>query len=221
MLFNLATIEEDLRGFQQNFSSINDGLAMRREDITDTMVNQIVEAYGFLNDLLRRKIDLFTPAGLHSLLEINHIVLCGKDPKTRRQYYQHLTETRAGFVRKITPIKQWVLKKRASNNPYKLATGFYSRMLSQPQLFLEGNHRTGNILLNYLLLSKQAIPYVISTDTAKPYLDLSGDIKFSDKGNSFDATVRLPGHSKRFRQFLESNASDRYIVLADQAGRKH
>lgn len=209
--FNIATIEHDLREFQRNFHQINDRLAMRREDLTDTMAEQIVDAYRFLNDLLRRDMDLFTPAGLHALLEMNHIVLCGSDTATRSQYYQHLNETRKSFLKRIKPIKEWVLRKRGDGNPYKLATGFYTRMLSQPQLFLEGNHRTGNILLNYLLVSRRAAPYVISVDTAARYLDLSGDIKFTNKENSLDSTMRMPGHSKRFRLFLEEHGSERYL----------
>lgn len=209
--FNIATIEHDLREFQRNFHQINDRLAMRREDLTDVMAEQIVDAYRFLNDLLRRDMDLFTPAGLHALLEMNHIVLCGSDTATRSQYYQHLNETRKSFLKRIKPIKEWVLRKRGDGNPYKLATGFYTRMLSQPQLFLEGNHRTGNILLNYLLVSRRAAPYVISVDTAARYLDLSGDIKFTNKENSLDSTMRMPGHSKRFRLFLEEHGSERYL----------
>lgn len=213
-LFNIETIQSDLYAFQQDFASINDRLAMRREDITDVMVSQIVEAYRFLNDQLRRRMDLFTPAGLHALLEMNHIVLCGSDPSTRSQYYHHLTQTRASFLKRIRPIKEWVLRKRDGGNPHKLATGFYTRMLSQPQLFLEGNHRTGNILLNYLLVSKNADPFVVSPETAHMYLDLSGDIKFTNKDNGFDSTMKMPGHSKRFRQFLQEFGNSRYIVEA-------
>ncbi|THB64985.1 MAG: hypothetical protein D6B26_04275 [Spirochaetaceae bacterium] len=221
MIFNLETIEEDLKGFQADFERINSELAMRREDITDDMVAHIVEAYRFLNDLLRKKMDLFTPAGLHALLEMNHIVLCGTNPETRSQYYQHLTETRNSFLKKITPIKEWVLKKRQGGNPHKIATGFYTRALSQPQLFLEGNHRTGNILLNYLLVSANALPFIVTRDSAKNYLDMSGEIKFTNKDNSFDATMKMPGHNKRFRQFLQDTGSDRYLMNAGKSVRSY
>ncbi|GAB6091153.1 hypothetical protein [Spirochaeta dissipatitropha] len=215
-LFHISHIEEDLKGFQSDFTRINSSLAMRRENITDAMVSQIVEAYRFLNNLLRQNMDLFTPAGLHALLEMNHIVLCGVDPIARTQYYQHLQETRNSFLQRIKPIKEWVLKKRDNGNPHKIASGFYTRMLSQPQLFLEGNHRTGNILLNYLLVSSNALPFVVSVDTARLYLDLSGDIKFTNKENSLDSTVKMPGHNKRFRLFLQEHGSSRYITDRDQ-----
>lgn len=184
---------------------------MRREDFTQVMVDNIIEAYDFLNGLLQQRMDLFTPAGLHALLEMNHLVLCGANQETRQQYYQHLQETRKSFLTKIKPIKEWVLSKTSSTDAYKLASGFYSRMLSQPQLFLEGNHRTGNILLNYLLISKGAAPYVADTGTVKQYLDISGDIKFTNKENTLDNTIKMPGHRKRFQEFLAANTSEVFL----------
>ena len=208
--FNTREIESSLRRFSSEFAAINDRLAMRRETFTDLMANQIIEAYEFLNSLLGKEMDLFTPAGLNALLEMNHIVLCGSDKETRALYYQHLNETRKSFLKKIKPIKEWVLGRRANEDPFKLATGFYTRMLSHPQLFLEGNHRTGNILLNYLLVSRNTAPYVVSVDTAQLYLNLSGDIKFTDKDKGLDS-MRMPGHRKRFAHFLKESVDRRYL----------
>ncbi len=212
-LFHLGAIEQSLKEFQREFPLINDRLAMRRETFTNLMIQQILEAYEFLNGLLVKEMDLFTPAGLYALLEMNHIVLCGSDRETRMYYYQHLSETRRSFLQKIKPIKDWVVRKQQVSDPYKLAAGFYSRMLSRPQLFLEGNHRTGNILLNYLLLSKNAPPYIVTADNADVYLDVSGDIKFTEKGN-FDTALRMPGHRKRFQAFLKEHTDLRYVIPA-------
>ena len=212
ILFDLDEIHGSLKAFQVAFPGINDTLDMRREEVTDDMVGKIVQAYGFLNQQLSKGIDLFTPAGLHSLLEMNHIVLCGVDPDLRLEYYQHLMETRTRFLRGIKPIKEWVLAKRKSEGPWKLAAGFYAKSLSQPQLFLEGNHRTGNILLNYLLVSRGESPYVVSPETARDYLNISGDIKFTDKDKSLDNALRMPGHLKRFRTFLKEHVDSRWLA---------
>lgn len=210
--FNIERIERSLQQFRKDFAAINDSLSMRREVFQENMMHQILEAYSFLNDLLRKDMDLFTPAGLHSLLEMNHIVLCGSSKETRMQYYQHLNETRKSFTAKITPILEWVMKNRDQTSPYILATGFYSRQLSQPQLFIEGNHRTGNILLNYLLISKGSAPYIISTKDARDYLDISGDIKFTYRESSFESTLKMPGHRKRFIKFLEEHTDEQYLA---------
>lgn len=209
--FNVGEIERSLTAFQKEFQRINDRLAIRREELTAEMVGQIVEAYRFLNSLLAKEMDLFTPAGLHALLELNHIVLCGTDKETRSQYYSHLQETRKSFLKQIKPIKDWVLRKRKVTDPYELATGFYSRQLSRPQLFLEGNHRTGNIILNYLLISKKSAPYIVSVDDAHVYLDISGDIKYTENGNYLDTALRMPGHKKRFKVFLRETVNERFL----------
>ncbi len=209
--FNLIRIHESLTRFRAEFEAINDRLAMRREQFTEQMAEQVVEAYGFLNTLLAQDMDLFTPAGLHGLLELNHIVLCGTNPDDRTHYYTHLEETRKSFISRIKSIKDWVLKKRNESNPYQLATGFYARQLSRPQLFLEGNHRTGNIVLNYLLVSKGSAPYVVSAEDAHTYLDISGDIKFTDNGNYLDTALRMPGHKKRFKAFLKERVDERFL----------
>ena len=51
-IFNVYTIEKSLKGFQKDFSFINDLLSIRREGLSDLMINQIIEAYDFLNTLL-------------------------------------------------------------------------------------------------------------------------------------------------------------------------
>jgi len=209
--FNIEAIRRALKDFQADFPTINEKLDMKREDVSDDMVDQIVESYVFLNDLLAKDIDLFTPAGLHSLLEMNHIVLCGIDPDQRLSYYHHITETRTRFVSRIKPIRKWVVKNMDKSNPWKLATGFYAMILSQPQLFIEGNHRTGNTLLNYLLVSKGVPPYIVTPETAVEYLNVSGDIKFTDKDNTIESALNLPSHRKRFIKLLKDRTDDRFL----------
>lgn len=211
MRFNTDEIGTALTEFQVRFPQINETLEMRREDFSPIMRNRILEAYTYLNTLLDRGSDLFTPAGLSGLLEMNHIVLCGNEPENRQDYYQHLAETRKSFQRRIKPIASWVLANRNGEKPYRLATGFYTRMLSRPQLFLEGNHRTGNIILNYLLVSKGAAPYIIEPETAKTYLDLSGNIKFTNNSSSIETAFMMPAHAKRFRAFLKEMGNERFL----------
>ena len=96
-------------------------------------------------------------------------------------------------------------------DPRVLATGFYSRNLSQPQLFLEGNHRTGNILFNYLMVSHGAPPFIITPETAVDYLDISGEMKFTDKEKALEYGLKMPGHRKRFVAFLSQHAKTQFL----------
>ena len=180
--FNLKQIEEALHTFRSHFREINSTLMMSREDFTPLMVGQLLEAYDFANHLWKNDINLFSPSGLYHMLELNHIVLCGTDKRKRLEYFAHLQETRTKFQKNIKPILEWYKKKHAKHPPYRLAAGYYTRALSHPQLFVEGNHRTENIIINYFLLGEGLSPYVISRETAVEYLNLSGMIKFSYKG---------------------------------------
>lgn len=210
--FDIDEIDEALCDFQSHFDDINDRLSLHRENLTRSMIDNILHAYLFLNHLLDRKIDLFSLGGLHSLLELNHIVLCGTNRRTRHEYHSHILETRKVFHKGIRPIQKWVGEnKHASKSPYKLAAGFYALALSQPQLFIEGNHRTENVVLNYLLISAGEPPFVITAGNAFDYLELSGKIKFSDKKKILKGKWGIPGLRKAFSELLKRNAKVRYL----------
>ncbi len=210
--FELDEIAASLNALYSRYAEVSSKLTLQRETLTAEMVDNMLDAYTFLNDLLTQGMDVFTPAGMHGMLELNHLVLCGNDPKTRSHYYSHIAATRKRFLKSIRPISSWVLKRRKRNNdPFELAAGFYSRVLSYPQLFLEGNHRTGNILLNYLLISAGTAPYVPGPEDAHMYLNLSGDFKLSEKDNSFDTALNMPRYRRSFEEFLREYGSERFV----------
>ncbi len=208
--FNLKEIEDALHTFRGHFEEINSTLIMSREDFTPLIVSQLLEAYDFANHLWKKGINLFSPSGLYHMLELNHIVLCGTDKQKRLEYYAHLQETRAKFQSNIRAIFDWYRKKHKKHSPYRLAAGYYTRALSHPQLFIEGNHRTHNIIINYFLLGEDKAPYVISRDTAVEYLNLSGMIKFSYKGE-WISDMKRGKYETTFGEFLKSHGETRFI----------
>ncbi len=205
--FRLPAIEASLAAFCAAFPAINEKLAMRRELPTADMLSSIVEAYDYVNTLLEKDTPLFDRRELHHLLELNHIVLCGRDPAARQAVWSHLAETRKSFSARIRPIEDFVRRDMNGKKPYRTATGFYTRMLSRPQLFLEGNHRTGNIVLNYLLAVNGGKPYIVDPDSAVGYLDISGRIKFTEKHKGFETAFMMPGHARDFRDFLKEHGT--------------
>jgi len=54
-------------------------------------------------------------------------------------------------------------------------------MLSRPQLFIEGNHRTGALLMSYLLLRDGQPPFVLAPTDALVYFARSAAIRDVDK----------------------------------------
>jgi hypothetical protein len=209
--FDIDSIDQALCDFQAHFTEINDRLSLHREDLTRDMIDKILQAYLFLNHLLDQEIDIFSLAGLHALLELNHIVLCGTDRRTRLEYHSHILETRKSFHKGIHHVQKWVKEHSDDGKPYTCAAGFYALALSQPQLFIEGNHRTENVVLNYLLISAGEPPFVITAANAFDYLELSGKIKFSDKKKITRGKWAIPGLRKAFIHFLKKEADPCYL----------
>ena len=210
--FDIKRIEAALHGFQQEFDAINARLSLHRERLDDAMLGNMLAAYRFLNTLMQSGVDLFSEAGLHSLAEINHIVLCGTDPAVRREYYRHIVETRSRFNKLVRPVRKWVNKHRNDADPVALASGFYLRMLSRPQLFIEGNHRSGNIVLNYLLVGRGHAPLVVTRDNAFEYLEVSGEIKFTERETVGRGPFKLAGYRREFSRVVRRYASAEFLA---------
>lgn len=209
--FNLITIKKSLVDVLKNFKNINKELETKREPLTTEMVENIVEAYNYLNHLLESNINIFSPAGLYSLLELNHIILCGADKKKRLEYHNHILETRKKFQENIKPIYKWYKKNQNKKKPLKIIANMYCMILSQPQLFIEGNHRTGNIIVNYILLSFKMPPFIMNIKNAIEYLNISGKIKFSDKKNMNERLFDLKNFKKEFINVIKKNLDENYL----------
>ena len=167
---HLGRIEEELRDVQRHFPAINAVLNCRRDDFTDTIRQNMLTAYEFLDAVVNDDLDLFSGEGLEALLQLNHLVLLGRgyDP---RAFRRHIAVTRRQFFdnfhRYVKPIRRWY-RKHETENPYKVASQVYMGVLSQPQLYQEGNHRTGS----FWILNCQRHPVAerlpaLRSDTAK------------------------------------------------------
>jgi hypothetical protein len=146
---HLGRIEEELSDVQRHFPAINALLNSRRDEFTDTVRQNMLAAYEFLDAVVNDNLDLFSDEGLEALLQLNHLVLLGRgyDP---RKFGRHISVTRRqlfdNFRQYVEPIRRWY-RKHETDNPYKVASQVYVGVLSQPQLYQEGNHRTGSLML--------------------------------------------------------------------------
>jgi hypothetical protein len=94
---NLQAIEKSLREVQRQFPEINELLQSRRDYMTDEVVENMLAGYTFVNAAICNDIDLFDLPHLHGLLELNHLVLCGPDLKSRQENLKHIEATRERF----------------------------------------------------------------------------------------------------------------------------
>jgi prophage maintenance system killer protein len=215
---DLEAIEATLQDLQLHFPEINKLLKSRRDTIDDGLIANMMTGYELVDNLVTRHLDLFAMGNLKLFLEMNAVVLCGRDEQSRTQAASHLAATEQRFYEQedggIRDIVEWYELHRAKS-PWERAAGVYVRMLSEPELFIEGNHRTGALVMSYILGARGS-PFVLTAANAKAYLDPSTLITETRK-HSLVATFRLPKIKRYFAKFLKEH-SDRKYLIASQTG---
>jgi hypothetical protein len=210
---DLQAIEQSLRDVQREFPKINEVLHTRRDSMTDTVVDNMMAGYAFVDQAIADDVDLFELSNIVGLLELNHLVLCGLDPTLRLEYHQHIAATRRRFYEQqpynIDNILRWY-HQHVSESPWRRAAGVYVRILSHPQLYIEGNHRTGALIMSYILARDGKTPFVLTVDNAQAYFDPSTLIKQTKK-TATTLLMKLPHMKKRFAHFLEQQANAHYL----------
>lgn len=210
---NLPEVEVALRAVQAGFGEINRQLQPPRDPMDDAVLENLLSAYHFMDELLTAGIDPFVMGCHQHLIELNQRVLCGTDGGVRQQHRSMLRETERRFYDEpdggIGDIAEWY-KEHVDESPWKRAAGVYVRMLSEPQLFIEGNHRTGAVMMSMILMRGGKPPFVLTVDNAKPYFDPSTVIRGTRKG-SVSALFRLPRIKKEFAEFLQNNTHRRFV----------
>jgi len=206
---DLDRIEASLRAVQRDFDTLNERLLMRREPLTDQIIDNLLEGYAYVDQLLEDGVEVFCERGLDQILELNHIVLCGRDERVRMEYGSHLMETRRSFAQGIGEIAAWYERKRHKSAPRR-AAGVYVLSVSQPQLFLEGNHRTGALVASYILAQEGLPPFVLTTKNAAAYFNPSTLIKYRHKEKFLDRQYFLKKYRRVFQEFLEATLDKRF-----------
>jgi hypothetical protein len=197
---------------QREFEAIDAHLSARREPMSDRVIDNMLTGYAFVDALLTAGIDTFAMGNLKNLLELNTIVLCGTDPIRREQFARHIEATERRFYEEreggIQDVVEWYARHQRES-AWNRAAGAYVRVLSKPQLFIEGNHRTGALLMSYILMGAGQPPFVLSPENAVAYFDSSAVVRHLEK-KSVAMLFRLPGIKRRLAQLLldHSNRSD-------------
>ncbi len=208
----LGRIDAELIDLQRHFPTINAALNLRRDDFTDQVRLNMIAAYEFLDAVVQQNVDLFSDEGLEALLHLNHLVLLGRGYDSRANG-RHISTTRqqffANFTQYVKPIRRWY-RRHGTENPYKVAAQVYVGVLSQPQLYQEGNHRTGSLIASGILLQNGCAPFVLTRQNAIAYFNPSSEIKFTDK-RTVRGKLRLPKYQREFRIFLSENVNLRYV----------
>jgi hypothetical protein len=85
-------------------------------------------------------------------------------------------------------------------------------IVGQPQLFIEGNHRTGSLIASWINLWAGYPPFVLSEDNAVDYFAPSAAIKQFANKSTWRGRSQLPKYHKSFRAFWEKHVEEKYVV---------
>ncbi|MBK1619450.1 hypothetical protein CKO42_13580 [Lamprobacter modestohalophilus] len=205
---NLDAIEASLRAVQADFERINATLDTPRDPLGNAVLERMLLGYELVDAYLADGVDLFATGHSSLLLELNVRVLCGLDAALRPECSSQLEATEEHFYAAtdggVESLVNWV---RGLNGApaRRRAASTYIHILSQPQLFIEGNHRTGSLVMSWILANDGKPPFVLSVENAKAYFDPSALVKSSRK-HSLRLLLERPKLVKRFADLLKEDA---------------
>lgn len=212
---DLAAIEQSLRGVQRDFGHINENLDVPRDPLGAEVLENLMAGYEYLDSLQAAGIDAFAMGNSRHLLQLNNLVLCGTDDLAFEDCAPHLVETERRFYDDSSPGGVRALMNYLADHidisPWRRAAGAYCQMLSQPQLYIEGNHRTGALIMSHILLQSGKPPFVLTVENAKAYFDPSTLAKDCRK-RSIVALFEIPMLRKRLATLLKDTADRRFLL---------
>jgi hypothetical protein len=199
---------------QRDFDGINDLLSARREPLDDVVIDNMMAGYAFVDTLVADGVDLFALGNSRHLLELNTLVLCGASPARRGAYAGHIAATERRFYEErqggVEDLVEWQAQHK-DESAWRRAAGAHVLILSKPQIFIEGNHRTGVLVMSYLLVRDNKPPFVLTVENAPAYFALLTSLRDVDK-NSPATLFRLLGVRRRLKALLRENSDRQYLL---------
>ena len=215
---NLERIDSSLLTVEMRWGEIDDELELRgigRKDtpFTATVRMRMMSAFCYLDVLLSQQIPPFSPESIEYMLLLNQRVHYGTDQQLLSEYVKALKATAEKFYQHIGPIQQWYEDhQNRGDHPLKLAAEIYVSILGYPQLYIEGNHRTGSLIANWITVYHGFPPFVLSFDNAIAYFAPSAEIKSFAGKSTWRGMDRLPKYRKSFLTFWESHIDSQYLI---------
>jgi hypothetical protein len=215
---NLAEVNSSLLRVERNWKKIDDELDLKKIGRKDTPFNadirgKMMAAYEHLDQLLRKGVLPFSDDGIGEICELNNRVHYGTNFRLRHEYTRAIEANSKRFCERVVPIAKWYARHmRGEPHPLKVAAEVYVAILGHPQLFNEGNHRTGSIVASWIGMCYGHPPFVLSPENAIAYFKPSAEIKmFADK-STWRGRFRLPKYRRSFKKFWEEHIDWDYVL---------
>lgn len=212
--FNIAEIARSLEQTRVLFEGIDEPFDAAQCSMTGEALANMVEGYRFIDQLLAEGTNLFAMGNSGLLLEINALVLCGSDERYRESFRPHLEQTRRKFYDDaqggVGALMEW-REFHQHDNLWRRIAGLYIQITSQPQLFIEGNHRSAVLMVSYMLGREGYPPFVLTPENARELLEQSRSI--SDlKKYGLSALIQTPRICNHLAAILKEGLEQRHSL---------
>lgn len=211
---NIAAIQRSLLAVQGNFTAINQSLTDKRDPLSDKVIVNMLDGYRLIDSYLAEKLNPFELGSSRYLLEVNQVVLCGGDAKRNQCSHQQYNVASDYFYSSegcLNEVMEW-LALNIKRCVWYQAAGLLSQILSRPQLFIEGNHRTAALLMSYILVQCGEPPFVLTTQNARFFFEPASRIKKLTK-TGLDGMLRLPRTAESYSQQLAGSGNGSFLCF--------
>ena len=215
---DLKEIEKSYAKVLANWKNIDDQLDQLKVGRKDTPFDQklmenMLVAWEYLDYFIKNKdYSLLSIEGGPDMLEINHRVHYGLDYRQRDEYKKALDATTEKFSKHIGPIRKYYKKNiKSKTSVNQIASGVYVAILGQPQLYIEGNHRSGSIVASWVNLVHNKPPFILSTDNAIAFFKPAQEIKKFNKRSMWRSLTKLPKYKSDFKKFWIKYCDMRFV----------
>jgi hypothetical protein len=185
-----------------------EGVGKKDTAFDDSVMTSVLLAYEFLDYLLSKEIDIFQHDQLHRMCAINETVLYGQDARLKREHRRAILANRDKFHRSIPAVYEWYAGRRSSRKTAKIAAKVYASILGVPQVFTEGNHRTGALIASWINVTRGSPPFVLSPDNAVAFFHPSSQIKRFSATTYWRGRYKLPKYHHAFKRFWVAQTAD-------------
>ena len=214
--FDLRAVEHTLLQVERHWPKINRQLIDAKIGAKDapfdhTLRERMMCAFEYVDVLLADGIEPFRDLSL--MLEINNMVHYGTNNLLRYEYNNAIQYSRTRFYERAPSLADWYRRHiERGDHPLKVAAGIYVSVVGRPQLFDEGNHRTGSLISSWIDLYYGFAPFVLSVDNALAYFGPSSEIKHFANKSEWRSVFTLPKYRKSFGVFWEKHIDSAYIL---------
>jgi len=216
---NLKEIEASYIQVLKNWKSIDDQLDEQKIGRKDTPFNRILmdnllTAWDYIDYFIRKKeYALLSRNGGPHMLEINHRVHYGENWDLRDEYRKAIEATTEKFSQQIPPIRKYY-RKHMQGKPSvnRVASEVYISILGQPQLYIEGNHRSGSIVASWINMAHDKPPFVLTVENAVTFFRPAQIIKSFNKRSMWRSLTKLPKYKSDFKIFWKEHCDMRFAL---------